>query len=119
MTSDELLTLTKSKQIELGAHTVSHPMLERLSADQQHVEIADSLATLKTVTGTTVRSFAYPNGSYSAATPGLVKALGLSCACAMIEGPVTGSSDPFLIPRLTAPNVGSDPFRRWLRRWLG
>jgi peptidoglycan/xylan/chitin deacetylase (PgdA/CDA1 family) len=119
MTYNELRTIAESEHIEIGGHTVSHPLLERMPESQQRAEIADNVATLKSVTGRAVRSFAYPNGSYASTTPALVRSLGLSCACGMIESPVTRSSDLFEIPRLAAPNIGGKPFRRWLRLWLG
>ena len=48
--------------IEIGAHSVSHPRLSRLTAAQVEREIADSQARLEDAVGRPVRGFAYPFG---------------------------------------------------------
>jgi peptidoglycan/xylan/chitin deacetylase (PgdA/CDA1 family) len=60
-TWDDLRQMT-TMGVTLGAHTVSHPILSRISASEAENEITLSLAEIKKETGQVVRSFAYPNG---------------------------------------------------------
>jgi len=48
--------------IEIGAHSVSHPRLSRLTPGQAEREIVASQAQLEDAIGRPVRSFAYPFG---------------------------------------------------------
>jgi peptidoglycan/xylan/chitin deacetylase (PgdA/CDA1 family) len=48
--------------VEIGAHSVSHPRLSRLSPEAAEREIVDSQARLEDVIGRPVRCFAYPFG---------------------------------------------------------
>ncbi len=47
---------------DIGAHTVNHPIVSRLSIEEAEHEIARSRTTLENVLGHPVRAFAYPNG---------------------------------------------------------
>lgn len=47
---------------DIGAHTVNHPIVSRVSIDEAEREIARSKSTLENVLGRPVRAFAYPNG---------------------------------------------------------
>jgi peptidoglycan/xylan/chitin deacetylase (PgdA/CDA1 family) len=62
MTIDELHALGRFKGIEIGGHTVWHPILSRASHDVQRDEIAHNLLALAEWTDRPVRAFAYPNG---------------------------------------------------------
>ena len=48
--------------VTIGAHTVNHPILKVLPADQQLAEMQQSKQTLQSWTGKAVLHFAYPNG---------------------------------------------------------
>ena len=48
--------------MEIGGHTVSHPILCSLPLAEARREIADNKARLEDIIGAPVRSFAYPNG---------------------------------------------------------
>ena len=62
LTSDEIRTLAEN--MEIGAHTMSHPQLPTLSDDEAHKEISESKTFLEEVTGKPVVSFCYPRGEY-------------------------------------------------------
>ncbi len=61
MTPDEVRTIA-SCGMEIGAHTVRHPILRSLQADAARAEIADSRRELAAIIGRPVTGFAYPNG---------------------------------------------------------
>jgi O-antigen biosynthesis protein len=64
MTEEELRELV-ANGIELGAHTVSHPDLTQLSQSECLREMVESRRHLERVTGTPVKTFAYPHCRYS------------------------------------------------------
>lgn len=59
-----------SPLVEVGSHTLTHPVLTGLAESAMEEEIAVSKTVLETMTGKPVRSFCYPNGSHS---PGIVR----------------------------------------------
>ncbi len=48
--------------VDVGVHTVNHPILARTSSDQAWEEIVESKRRLEGLTGKSMRLFAYPNG---------------------------------------------------------
>jgi hypothetical protein len=63
LTETDLRALS-SNGFEIGAHTISHRPLPKLSAREQVYEIRDSKQMLEQKLGSTVRMFCYPNGCY-------------------------------------------------------
>jgi peptidoglycan/xylan/chitin deacetylase (PgdA/CDA1 family) len=118
MTATELAVIARDHRVEIGAHTVSHCFLEGLDPGQQRAEIANSKAALEAICARPVRVFSYPNGSFSALTPDIVRELGFACACASMEGSFTRRGDPFMIPRVWVPDLPGPEFRRWLGNWV-
>jgi peptidoglycan/xylan/chitin deacetylase (PgdA/CDA1 family) len=59
----DLRTLT-SAGFEIGAHTVSHKSLPRLSPEELHHEVRICKQTLEQTLGSRVPMFCYPNGRY-------------------------------------------------------
>jgi peptidoglycan/xylan/chitin deacetylase (PgdA/CDA1 family) len=80
----ELATLSRIKGIEIGGHTVRHPILSRASTIQQREEIENNFASIRQWTGLPVRAFAYPNGrpgvDYTAATTAILRDEGVDIA---------------------------------------
>ena len=67
MTSANVKTLYKDGE-EIGSHTVTHPDLTTLTPAQLTTELSQSQTALQKLTGTPVTDFAYPYGTYNAAT---------------------------------------------------
>jgi peptidoglycan/xylan/chitin deacetylase (PgdA/CDA1 family) len=118
MTSDELIELAAGDLIDIGAHTVTHPLLAGLPISAQRAEIRESKAHLEELLGRAVTAFAYPNGSSSHDTLTLVREAGYSCACASYNDVVWRGSDCFHLPRFWIPDWDGNRFERWLRGWL-
>jgi peptidoglycan/xylan/chitin deacetylase (PgdA/CDA1 family) len=91
--------------MQIGAHTVSHPILARLSRTAAEREIAESKLALEALLGERVGQFAYPNGKpgvdYLDDSVDLVKRLGFDAAVSTRWGVSTRSSDRFQLPRFT------------------
>ena len=52
--------------MEIGAHTVNHPILKKMSIDEARTEIQVSRDSLEQIIGNRVTSFAFPNGRWEA-----------------------------------------------------
>ena len=74
LTTDELIELAQSEFIDIGAHTVTHPLLSTLSPEDQFAEIVNSRKQLENILGRRVNAFSYPYGDFSAETAGIIAA---------------------------------------------
>jgi hypothetical protein len=63
LTFDEIRELGRNN--EIGAHTINHPKLDRLSIDGATAEIVKSKQYLQECLGRQIDMFCYPNGKYS------------------------------------------------------
>ena len=104
MTRPQVQQLAKMG-FEIGAHTVTHPILRELSDEDAEREIRRSRVELQTLTGQAVEMFAYPNGQpgkdYDLRHTKMVKDAGFIGAVSTITGAATASSDLYQIPRFT------------------
>lgn len=119
MTQDELLLLSESKFVAIGAHTLTHPSLPNLSPADQLAEIAGSREACERMLGYTPDSFAYPYGDLGPQTPDLVAKAGFARACSTRPDLNFTGTSPLLIPRFGSGNWNGAAFERHLRReWL-
>lgn len=111
--------------MDVGAHTVSHPILARLAPDAAHTEIRSSKSHLEAITGSPVRLFAYPNGvprqDYATTHVDMVRDCGFAAAVSTASGAASRRSDRFQLPRFTpwdgtAPRFGLRMALNLLRR---
>lgn len=122
MTASELLELAQGGLVEVGAHTMTHPVLAGLSEAQQQAEIMGSKRALEAKLQRRVLSFAYPFGGrshYSRQTPRLVRAAGFDCACSNFEGPVAFYTRRYQLPRYLVRDWDGETFAAKLEAWFG
>ncbi len=104
MTADEVAAIA-ADWIEIGAHTMSHPILKNLSDERAKEEIFASKEQLEAWTGREVTLFAYPNGrrdvDFCNRDMDLVEAAGFSAAVSTDWGSARRSSARFALPRYT------------------
>jgi peptidoglycan/xylan/chitin deacetylase (PgdA/CDA1 family) len=104
MTAEQVRHL-RASDMEIGAHTVTHPILAELDPERAASEIRDSKLRLEAITGNPVTLFAYPNGKpgrdYRQDHVGVVKRLGFEAAVSTAQGVAHSASDPFQLPRFT------------------
>ena len=120
MTEDELRELASGNLVEIGAHTLTHPVLSSLPPDQQEHEIAGSKQRLEALIGKSITSFAYPYGKkihYTRQTMRTVEANGFACACSNFGGLVTRTSNRFALPRFQPMNWNGDQFAEVVEAW--
>jgi peptidoglycan/xylan/chitin deacetylase (PgdA/CDA1 family) len=87
---------------EVGGHTVSHPFLSTLAADEQAAEIGENRAWLEGILGRPVVAFAYPFGDYDDATVPALEAAGYVAAFDAWGGPapIGPETNRWHIPRI-------------------
>jgi peptidoglycan/xylan/chitin deacetylase (PgdA/CDA1 family) len=89
--------------MEIGAHTINHPILATLDEKEARAEIVGGKRRLEDITGAPVSLFAFPNGKpgrdYGPRDVDLVKKAGFAAAVSTISGVANRSSDLFQLPR--------------------
>jgi peptidoglycan/xylan/chitin deacetylase (PgdA/CDA1 family) len=121
MTPEELRLLTQGGLVDVGGHTVTHPVLGAQSEDLQRSELLRGREALETVLESSVPTFSYPYGSRADYNPGtvrLVREAGFDCACSNFEGFAQAETDPFQIPRVLVRNWDGAEFARRLEQWF-
>ncbi len=116
----QLCALAASRNIEIGAHTMSHPSLASIPLTSQQTEIAKSKSTIETMIGKPVLSFSYPfggRGDFCEDTMRLVSDAGFDLACANFPGVVGHPSDRYQLPRVLVRDWDGDVFARHLCAW--
>jgi peptidoglycan/xylan/chitin deacetylase (PgdA/CDA1 family) len=113
MSHAEVASLVAGGLVEIGAHTVTHPVLSQLSLQGQQQEIGQSKLDLEEMTGGPVRSFAYPNGfpaDYTQDAVAIAKAAGFTRAFAAWDASQEQPADTFEIPRIMVRDWDGDQF---------
>lgn len=91
--------------MEIGGHTVNHPILANCDRHAAREEIMEGKRDLETLLGKPVRLFAYPNGKpgqdYTADHAKLLESLGFQAAVSTAWGVATSDTDRFQLPRFT------------------
>lgn len=91
--------------MEVGAHTMNHPILRSVSDAVAADEIGGSRETLAHWLGTAPRVFAYPNGvpgrDYTGRDVRLVQKAGFEAAASTAKGVATMGCDLLQLPRFT------------------
>lgn len=128
--ADIMLTSAQVKElshrgIEIGGHTVNHPILTSITDNQAREEMVAGKRRLEEITGKPVLTFAYPNGrpqrDYAARHVAIVKELGFELAVSTAQGVGNPRSDLFQLPRFT-PWGSSTPMlgaRMMRNAWSG
>jgi peptidoglycan/xylan/chitin deacetylase (PgdA/CDA1 family) len=105
MMTDEQVCDLRDGGMEIGAHTVTHPILANLAEDRAADELRESKNRLETITGDKITLFAYPNGrlgeDYTERDVRLVRDVGFRAAVSTQPGVAGPTSDPYQLPRFT------------------
>lgn len=104
MTSNEVKAMRQAG-MQIGAHTVSHPILARLTDEQARMEIAGSKTFLERLLDERVGLFAYPNGKpnedYTPQSVDVVRGLDFDAAVSTQWGASGRGDDLLQIRRFT------------------
>ena len=91
---------------EFGAHTVTHPRLDRLMPEQVEREVLESKAQIEDRLGHAIGLFAYPYGRWTLPVRDVV-GRAYSGACTTFQALVGPGSDPLILSRIEAHYVRS------------
>jgi len=86
--------------VELGSHTVSHPVLTQISAARAREEIEKSKHDIEDRLGIPVRYFAYPYGGFNPPIGEMVRTAGYHAACSTLSGFANAANDLFALRRI-------------------
>jgi len=104
MGKEELYGLSEFN-IDIGAHSVSHPILSIIPDEEARQEISNSKLELERLSSIPVRFFAYPNGKpqkdFNDKHTQMVAASGYLAAFSSQYGTANKSLDQFALPRIS------------------
>ncbi len=122
MLTPEMLVNLDRAGIEIGAHTISHPILTSLTDEQARMEIEGGKRELEAIIGKPVRLFAYPNGKFGKDFDErhmrMAREAGYTAAFTTSVGAVTAAQDRFALPRSRPWDNNAIMFGLRLLRWL-
>ena len=97
---EELIALSKEPLCTIGAHTISHPTLDKMTYDEQLTEIATSQKELEEIIDCAVTHFSYPHGAYNDQSVAIVKKCGFQSAFMAWGGAVRRGDDRYELHRV-------------------
>jgi peptidoglycan/xylan/chitin deacetylase (PgdA/CDA1 family) len=103
---DEVREL-RSYGVEIGGHTVNHPVLLRVPFDEAEREVASCRERIADELGVSPTLFAYPNGDTSPAITAMV-GRHFRAAFTTRQKMCTPGCNPLLLPRFAAPNTHTE-----------
>jgi peptidoglycan/xylan/chitin deacetylase (PgdA/CDA1 family) len=122
MLDADMLRALPQHQVEIGGHTVSHPILAKIGDEAARREIVDNKRQLEAIIGQPLRLFAYPNGKrradYTAAHVQMLEDAGYSAAFNTETGAATRACPRFELPRARPWDATPGMFAARLLRWL-
>jgi peptidoglycan/xylan/chitin deacetylase (PgdA/CDA1 family) len=92
--------------VDFGAHTVTHPILTRISSDQARFEILQSRKDIEKQLGQSVNTFCYPNGTledFNSEIIDIVKESGFTCAVTTLPTINPSKTNLYKLGRLPDP----------------
>jgi hypothetical protein len=117
----EVQRLAAGGLVEIGSHTVSHPVLSVQPLEDQRHELVESKRQLETILGHPVTTLAYSYGDRSDAgnaTAALAREVGYQVGCSNFPALVTHHSDNFQLPRFLVRDWDGDEFAGRLAGWF-
>lgn len=114
----ELREMADSGLMEIGSHTVTHPILSTVTDEESWDELTRSRAQIEEGVGRTVNCFCYPNGMSGDYRPSQVRQVqqaGYACSVIAEFGMVNDTSDRYRLPRIGVTRKSSTPeFSKYL-----
>lgn len=90
--------------IEIGSHTMTHPILSRIPAESYEEEIVGSKKALERRLGREVETFCYPNGTPGDINDDIVARVSAAGYSGAVFGVMPFFDNPYLLPRVGVSN---------------
>lgn len=105
MTENEVIEISKSCFVSIGAHTVSHPILPKCNSRELNYELKESKRYLEALLKMPVQYMAYPNGDYNKDIIDVCRSNNYKMAFTTIQRMINIQSDHlYELPRYCVPN---------------
>jgi peptidoglycan/xylan/chitin deacetylase (PgdA/CDA1 family) len=101
----ELREMADSGLVEIGSHTVTHPILASITDDESWHELTVSRSQIEEGLGRQINSFCFPNGKPGDYRPSQVRQIidaGYTSAVVARPGMVAKGANPYELPRIGA-----------------
>jgi peptidoglycan/xylan/chitin deacetylase (PgdA/CDA1 family) len=122
MLTRKMIRTLAENQVDIGGHTITHPILARAPDALACHEIREGKRQLEDIIGRQVRYFAYPNGKpgidFTPRHVQMVKDAGYAAAFTTVMGPATSRHDRFHLPRSRPWDTSRFLFASRLLAWL-
>ena len=99
----------KGHGVEVGSHTITHPMLSQLPPEEAERELRESFEAVARRTGDGAPPFAYPFGDYTPEVAASARTLGYSCALTTDAGANDPSEDLYTLRRVLIGDDDDEP----------
>jgi peptidoglycan/xylan/chitin deacetylase (PgdA/CDA1 family) len=117
MAAEQITALGRESLFEIGAHTVTHPLLAAQSPETQFGEIQQSKRWLEALLEYPVTSFSYPYGGqqhYNETSVHCVRSAGFERACTTASRRLSERDSPYEWPRVVVTDMDGDQFGKFL-----
>jgi peptidoglycan/xylan/chitin deacetylase (PgdA/CDA1 family) len=113
--------------IEIGSHTLTHPILTRVGDERLRSELQESRSRLEEVLRRRIEQFCYPNGDHDERVRSEVARAGYSVAVTCVSGLNKRGDDPLTLRRIHAEHdlahfaqsaSGFEELKNRARSWL-
>jgi len=104
----EIKEVIDSGLVEIGSHTLDHLSLDYIPSNLAKKQIFESKSKLEEEFGITIKSFAYPYGTFNQQTVDFVKEASYSAAVSVISGTYQSKDSLFFLSRIRSGLLGQD-----------
>ncbi|MGD0749791.1 MAG: polysaccharide deacetylase family protein [Anaerolineales bacterium] len=115
--------------MEIGSHTLTHPILTKLDKETVSGELVESKKKLEDILGDNVQAFCYPGGKFNKRTRDMVISAGYVLGRTTLGFRIDTDFDPFLMPvslqfyphqrQVLFTHLLKEVNLRGLRNWIG
>jgi len=107
ITLDELKSLSRHRLITIGSHTVTHPILNQCTVEEQERELSYSRQTLRQWLDKEVEYLSYPNGDFNQTTVQIARHCGYKLCFTTQDSEINVDQvNPYLLPRIAMNDEG-------------
>ena len=99
LSSDDIKSLSRLSNCEIGSHCYDHIRLNTLSNEKILYQLSESKKILENIINNKVIGISYPNGSYNEYVLSVLKVIGYDYAACSIKGKNTKETSNYLLRR--------------------